>query len=182
MSKEFKVGEAIVYPLHGIGIVKGIEKKTFRDKELLYYTIHLEATDMIVMAPVDKAEELGLRAVVSAKEAQAALDFLNEEYKSAQVDWKQRYQLNLDHLKEGTILNIAKVVQGLYHRSKVKELPVQERKLYDNALKILTSESAMALKKDPKEIDRLIFAALESKHDKDEGKKEIHIEEDIEEL
>ncbi len=164
MAQDFNVGDHIVYPLQGTGVVTGIEEKTFQGKQVLYYTIYLEeANDMIVMAPVEKAKDLGLRGIASAEEAQQALDFLHEEYKNVSIDWKVRYQVNHDYLKEGSILNIARVVQGLYHRSKVKELPVQERKLYDNALRILISETSMALKLEKEEVDRIIFSALETK-------------------
>jgi CarD family transcriptional regulator len=72
-----------------------------------------------------------------------------------------RYQMNLDLLKKGTVSSIASVVQALYHRSKVKELPVQERKLYDSALKILTAEISFSLDKPMNDVEQMIFERLE---------------------
>lgn len=158
----FSIGEHIVYPLQGVGLIKDIEEKTFKGKTILYYIIYLEISDMTVMIPVHKSVELGIRPIVSPKEAKQALESISSSYEPISIDWKMRYQNNLDLLKEGTVTSIAAVVQTLYHRSKVKELPVQERKLYDSALKILTDEISFALDKPAKDIGALIFSRLEA--------------------
>ena len=69
MDTKFKVDQKVVYPSQGVGIVKEIFEKTFKEQMMLYYKIYIEASDMIVMVPVEKAEELGIRQIVSAKEA-----------------------------------------------------------------------------------------------------------------
>ena len=88
---------------------------------------------MVVMVPVENAESIGLRKIVSSKEALKALELLNKEYEQANTDWKTRNQQNLDLLKKGTISDIAQVVKTLYDRSISKELPIQGRKLFDRA-------------------------------------------------
>jgi CarD family transcriptional regulator len=70
--------------------------------------------------------------------------------------------MNLDLLKKGSVLDIASVVRSLYHRSKIKELPILERKLYDSALNLLQDEISFSLNKDKEEIAELIRARLES--------------------
>ena len=116
---------------------------------------------MTVSIPVDKIEDSGVRPIVSKEIALQALDSISAKYEPVAVDWKARYQMNVDLIKEGSIFSIAKVVQGLYHRSKVKELPVQERKLYDNAIRLLIDECAYSLEKDQKEIEKTVFSCLE---------------------
>ena len=116
---------------------------------------------MTVMVPVSKIDELGIRSIVNASEALEAIGTISNRLEQVPVDWKARYQMNVDLLKEGSIASIAKVVQILYHRSKIKELPVQERKLYDNALKILIDESALALDRSRDDLEALIFSKLE---------------------
>jgi CarD family transcriptional regulator len=71
--------------------------------------------------------------------------------------------MNLDLLKKGTVSDIASIVRSLYHRSKVKELPILERKLYDSALKLLEDEVSFSLRKPRDEVETMIFARLESK-------------------
>lgn len=160
-KNNFSIGDYVVYPLQGVGIINKIEEKTLRGNTSLYYEIFLEISDMTVMVPVTKIEELGIRSIVDPSEALAAIDGISNRLEQVPVDWKARYQMNVDLLKEGSIASIAKVVQILYHRSKIKELPVQERKLYDNALRILIDESALALDKPREELEALIFGKLE---------------------
>ncbi len=158
----FSIGEHIVYPLQGVGLIKEIEDRDFKGKSISYYIIYLDITDMTVMIPVEKATELGIRGIVTPAEAQEALDSLSSIYEPVTIDWKLRYQMNLDLLKEGTVITIASVVQALYHRSKIKELPVQERKLFDSALKILIDEMSFSFHKEKKEIEEMIFTRLEA--------------------
>jgi len=158
---EFTIGEHVVYPLQGVGIIKRIEERDFRGTPTLYYVIYLDISEMTVMIPVAKSQEMGIRGIVQENEALEAINTISKEYKQTSIDWKARYQMNVDLLKEGSITSIAKVVQTLYHRSKVKELPVQERRLYDSALRILIDEASYSLDKEKDEIQMLIFSKLE---------------------
>ncbi|MFW6363047.1 MAG: CarD family transcriptional regulator [Spirochaeta sp.] len=159
---EFKTGQEIVYPLQGVGIIQKIEEREFQGKPMLYYVIYLEVSDMTVMVPVDRAEELGIRAIVSAADAEHAMQLVGEASDPIPADWKMRYQMNLDLLKEGSVSDISRVVRSLYHRSKIKELPILERKLFDSALTLLIAETASALGKSKKEMEEAIFSRLES--------------------
>jgi len=158
---KFQIGEHVVYPLQGVGVVKDIKERTVRNVPVLYYVIYIDISDMTVSIPVDKVDASGVRPIVSKETALKALEAISAKYEPVAVDWKARYQMNVDLIKEGSIFSIAKVVQGLYHRSKVKELPVQERKLYDNAIRLLIDECSYALNKDQKEIEKTIFSCLE---------------------
>ncbi|MBQ5999339.1 MAG: CarD family transcriptional regulator [Treponema sp.] len=158
---KFQIDQQIVYPSQGVGKITEIFEKTFRGAPMMYYKIYIEASDMIVMVPVDKAEELGIRPIVSSDEAAAALQSLSDEFEPITSDWKLRYQMNLDLLKKGTIADIAAIVRCLYNRSKVKELPILERKLYDQAKKLLEDEISIAMGVDVKEVESQIHAKLE---------------------
>jgi CarD family transcriptional regulator len=160
-SKSFQVDQKVVYPRQGVGIIKSITQKKFKDSKIPYYVIYLEVTDMTIMVPVDKATELGIRPTVSRDEASKALELISEDYEPIPTDWKMRYQMNLDLLKKGSIRDIASIVRSLYHRSKVKELPILERKLYDSALKLLVDEASISLRKSKSEIESMIFSRLE---------------------
>lgn len=161
MDTKFKVNQKVVYPSQGVGVVTEIFEKKFKDELNLYYKIYIEASDMIVMVPVAKAEELGIRQIVSKKEAEEALELLSAEFEPITSDWKLRYQMNLDLLKKGTVKDIATIVRCLYNRSKVKELPILERKLYDSAKKLLEDEISFALGKSSKDIEAQIHTKLE---------------------
>jgi CarD family transcriptional regulator len=159
----FEFNQKVVYPSQGVGMIKAIEEKEFKSQRILYYVIYLEVSDMTIMVPVDKAEGLGIRAIVSQEEANEALGLLSEDYEPIPSDWKLRYQMNLDLLKKGSVKDIAAIVRSLYHRSKVKELPILERKLYDSALKLLEDEIAYSLQMPKDEVETMIFTRLEVK-------------------
>jgi len=160
-STMFKEEQEVVYPLQGVGKVLSIEEKEFKGKKILYYIIYLEVSDMTVMVPVEKAADLGIRPIVSKSESQKALKLISEGYEPVTADWKMRYQMNLDLLKSGSVLDIATVVRTLYHRSKIKELPILERKLFDSAMKLLVDEISFSLNKTKEEVEQLIFNKLE---------------------
>ncbi|MBN1525539.1 MAG: hypothetical protein JW904_13755 [Spirochaetales bacterium] len=159
---KYSLNQKIVYPLHGVGQIMSIEERVFLEKKILYYVIYLDVPDMTVMMPVTEAEERGIRAIVSKKEAQKALTVIAKDVQPISADWKMRYQMNLDLLKQGSVLDIAKVVRSLYNRSKIKELPILERKLFDNALKLLIDEIAYSLEKDKDQVETMIFKKMES--------------------
>jgi CarD family transcriptional regulator len=158
----YQVKQSVVYPLHGVGQVLRIEERPFLDHKLLYYIIYIEVSDMTVMVPVDKADSLGIRPIVDRKEAAKALKLVADTYEPVPTDWKLRYQMNLDLLKSGSIVDIATVVRTLYHRSKIKELPILELKLYDSAMRLLIDEVSLSLDKGKEEVERMVFDRLES--------------------
>ena len=159
--KSFQVDQKVVYPSQGVGVIKSIEQKKFKGSKVPYYVIYIEASDMTIMAPVDKVKELGIRSTVSRDEAMKALALIGQEFEPMPSDWKLRYQMNMDLLKKGSVKDIASIVRSLYHRSKVKELPILEKKLYDSAQKLLEDELSISLRKPKDEVNALIHERLE---------------------
>jgi CarD family transcriptional regulator len=157
----FSLEQKVVYPSQGVGIIREIIEKPFKGENLLYYKIYIEVTDMVIMVPVTRVDELGIRAIVPAEEARQAIDLIGEDFEPITSDWKLRYQTNLDLLKKGTVCDIATIVRTLYHRSKIKDLSISERKLYDSAKKLLEDEIAFALDLPLKEVEGMIHAKLE---------------------
>lgn len=159
---DYSVNQSIVYPSQGVGKILKIVERDFNSIKVPYYVVYLEVSDMTVWVPVEKAQELGIRPIVPKEEAERALQLIGEQYEPIPSDWKLRYQMNLDLLKKGSVLDIATIVRSLYHRSKVKELPILERKLYDSALKLLEDEVSFSLLKTKEEVEQLIFGKLEA--------------------
>ncbi len=160
---EFEIGQPVVYPQQGLGIIRGVKERQRDNGIVTYYEIYLENTEMTLMIPVSNAVELGVRPLVTAAEARKAIEAISGKPEIGPADWKVRYQRNVDLMKTGKIVNIARVVQTLYYRSKIKELPIHERKLYDNALGLLIDEASMAMEKDRDEVSTMILSRLEKK-------------------
>ncbi len=159
---KYEIGSKVVYPLHGVGIISNIEEKTVLGKTHSYYIIKLGISDMTVMIPVEKSEELGLRKVVSQKDVENALKLIKGEITDIEEDWKERYQQNFEKMKKGSLLDVAEVVRNLYHRNKIKELSIMEKKLYENAFRLLVDEIAYVLDIDKEKARDLIAEGLES--------------------
>jgi len=160
---EFKKGQQVVYPLQGVGRVEDIEERPFRGELVPYYVMYFDVSDMTIRIPVETAREQGIRAIVSRSDSERALEIITSHYEPAPTDWKLRYQMNLDLLRRGEVTDIAMVVTKLYHRSKIKELPILERKLYDSALHLLVDEVAYSMGMNKDEVEQLIFMKLEAK-------------------
>lgn len=161
-SAPFAIGDVVVYPLQGVGVIENLEERTFKGETVPYYVINIEAAEMIVRVPVDKVIEVGIRSIVSPKEAKEAIKIISSDLPAVPSDWKQRYNMNKELLKNGSLIDIATVVTKLYKRSRVKELPVMERNQYNSALKQLINEISHSLSKTPKESEEMIFCELEA--------------------
>jgi len=158
---EFSIGQQVVFPSQGVGKITAISEEEFRGEKILYYHIYIEVSDTEALIPVDRAKVKGIRPIVSEAEAANALEILGQPCEPITSDWKLRYQTNLELLKKGSIADIATIVRNLYNRSKIKELPILERKLYDSARKLLEDEISFAMGKDEKEVEELLHEKLE---------------------
>lgn len=175
---EFSLKQIVVYPSQGVGEIIEIFKKDFKGKQVQYYKIHIPVSDMNIMVLVENAKTMGIRSVVGKDQAQKAIELLGEEFETPTSDWKLRYQQNIDLLHSGSVEDIATIVRCLYHRSKIKELPAMERKLYESAKKLLEDELSYALGKSAKEIETLLHAKLEPLGAKIEKKSSSYYDDD----
>ncbi len=161
MGKTFSINETVVYSGHGVGVIKEIVQKTVANEVIDYYVIYLPDSDMTMWVPQSQTEALGVRAMISPEMAREALKFLSEVNEPVIMDWKARYQKNMQLFKSGDIKNTAVVLKSLYRRSKVKELPIQERKLYEASYHIFQDEIVAVLGLPEREVEEMIHIAIE---------------------
>ena len=179
MGKDFSINDTVVYSGHGVGVIQDIVKKSVKDEVIDYYVIYLSDSDMTMWVPKTKMEALGVRSMISKEEAKEALKFLSEVSEPVIMDWKARYQRNMQLFKSGDIKNTAIVVKSLYRRSKVKELPIQERKLYEASYNIFQDEIVAVLGLEKKEVEEMIHVAIEPGADEEiirVSKKDLMVE------
>ncbi len=156
----FKVGDKIVYPMHGVGRIESIEKKVVLGKRDSFYIITIINSGMKVMIPVNKAEDIGLRSIISKREINKVLALLKKKEVITEDDWKLRYQGNIDKVKSGSIYEVSEVARDLYRRGKEKELSIMERKLYENAYNLVIHEIALAKDINIEEAGNMVSEAL----------------------
>ncbi len=158
----FKKGDKVVYPNHGAGTIERIETKEILGDEKKYYIMRLPIGDMKVMIPVDKVDEIGVREVIDAEEAENIIELLKGEKSKMSQNWNRRYRANQEKLKTGDIYEVGGVVRDLTIRDEEKGLSTGEKKMLSNARQILISELVLAKDADEEEIREIIDKAFEN--------------------
>jgi len=156
----FGIGDKVVYPLHGAGIIESIEEKEILGEKQKYYVMRMPVGDVKVMVPTNNAVEVGMREVITCKDADKVLSTLSGDYTVMNANWNKRYRENMDKIKTGNIFEIAEVVKNLAHKSKDKGLSAGERKMYNNAKQILVSELVLSNQLSKNEVEDLIAEKL----------------------
>ncbi len=156
----YKVGQNVVYPTHGVGKIVSIENKTVLGKKAKYYIIELLQGNIKIMVPVDKSDEIGLRAVIRRKDVLKVLKILKNKSSTLDSDWKTRYQSNTEKIRTGSIFDMAEVVRDLYQRNKDKELSLMEKKMYDTAFNHIVIEISIAKNIKQEESEKILNKIL----------------------
>lgn len=136
----FVIGDRIVYPMHGAGIIEEIEEKLILGESRKYYILKVPCGDMKIMIPVESCREIGVRSIISMEEINTVIEVLSAESSEMSNNWNRRYRENMEKLKTGDIFNVAEVVRNLMRTDKDKKLSTGEKKMLSNAKQILISE------------------------------------------
>lgn len=142
----FKIGDKIVYPMHGAGTIEAIEPREMLGDEKDYYIIKMPIGDMKLMVPTDKADDIGVREVSSKNISDEVFNVLEQPQATYvhDVNWSKRYNMNVEKIKSGDILEVAEVVRDLSHRHMERGLSIGEKKMLSTAKNILISEMVLS--------------------------------------
>ncbi|HDX9631565.1 TPA: transcription factor YdeB [Bacillus cereus] len=139
----FQIGDKIVYPMNGAGVIEAIEEKEILGTIRQYCVIRIISKDMQVMLPMDQLQKSGIRYIVDKGTLDGILlDFQNGESDTS-LSWKQRYTMNMEKMKNGNLQDSAEVVRDLLRRNKERALNASEKQMLDNARKMMISEVAL---------------------------------------
>ena len=147
-----KIGDRIVYPMHGAGEIVDIEEKEIEGEKKSYYVLKLPMGDLKVIIPVDKVEELGLREIIEKSKLEEVSEVLSGKAEKNVGSWNKRFHASLDRMKSGDILDVAAVARNLERQNLKKKLSSGERRILDLARQILLSELIFVLNKSNEEI------------------------------
>ena len=156
----FNIGDRVVYPMHGAGIIEEIEEKVILDEKRKYFIMRIPVGDMKVMIPIDNIDEIGVRNVVGNEEVEKVLKILTEEPSQMPDNWNRRYRENMEILKKGNIRDVAAVVRNLMIVDKLKGLSTGERKMLSTAKQILISELILAKEINTEEATEIVNSAV----------------------
>jgi len=157
---EFRLGEKVVYPNQGVGIIEQISYGYLNGKSERYYLLKIVASGLRVMVPQTNIENVGLRPVIRSAEAGGVLIFLQKSPSLKNADWKHRFKENSDRMRTGSLLEVAAVLKGLVALSRTKPLSFREKKMLERAKHLLVTELATARNKSEPLMETRIVQAL----------------------
>ncbi len=168
----FNIGDKIVYPMHGAGIIENIEEKEILGEIKKYFIMRMPIGEMKVMVPVDNVIDVGVREIIDKVEMEEVITVLKGNRSNMPQNWNRRFRANMDRIKSGDIFEIAAVVRNLMLLDIEKGLSTGERKMLSDAKQMLVSEMVLACDMDVDEVESLIEESVNYTEDEDEEKKE----------
>jgi len=156
----FKIGDHIVHPMHGAGVVEGLERRGEQDQ--VYLVLRLYSGNLKVLVPADKVKKLGVRRVIEKEEIESVVKVLQQEDHDDNnlPNWNHRYRANLEKIRTGDVFAVAEVVRSLMRQDQKKGLSSGEKRMLESAFQILSSELVLAGDMELGEVENMIKDAV----------------------
>ena len=159
----FSIGDRVVHPMHGAGIIHGIVEEKVGGDRRSYYVFRLVVGGLVLKIPVAGSSSIGLRAILDRESVEQVLEALPALSAEMSSNWSRRYRKNLERLKTGDLYEVARVIKGLMGRDREKGLSTGERKMLHNAKQILVSEIMLIEGTGYQETEKRVTAAAQSR-------------------
>lgn len=156
----FQIGDKIAHPMHGAGVISGIESRRIDGTDRDYYVLQLPVGGMHVMIPVESCQSIGVRPIVEPCEADSIIRAIPDIEINMTQNWNKRYRGNMLKIKSGDLLEVASVIKGLVLREAERGLSTGERKMLHSAKQILISELVLSKQSSYEEIEQELTAAI----------------------
>ena len=157
----FEVGDKVIYPNHGLGIVERIEEKTILGTTCGFYHLRIIANETTVLVPVANVDGVGLRRAISDVEVERLFGLLGDGKIDNHQNWKGRFKDNSDKMRSGSIYDVADVLKSLTFLAKSKSLSFREKRMLDRAKFLIISEVSEVMRETAASIEGRVDRALE---------------------
>jgi CarD family transcriptional regulator len=157
----FQVGDKVIYPNHGLGIVERIEEKTILGTTCGFFHLRIVSNDTTVLVPVSNVDGVGLRKAISDEEVERLFGLLGDGRIDNHQNWKGRFKDNSDKMRTGSIYDMADVLKSLTFLSKSKSLSFREKRMLDRARALIISEVSEVVREKVIEVEQRVDLALE---------------------
>lgn len=155
----FNIGDLVVYPAHGVGIIELIEKRVISGNSQTFYIMRILDNNMTIMIPTANVKNVGLREVIDIKEIPKIYKILRNRHMVPEIQtWNRRYRGYMEKIKTGSVFEIAEVLRDLTLLKNDKELSFGERKMLDTARSLLIKELSIAQKTTEEVVEKDIFS------------------------
>ncbi|MGB8951933.1 MAG: CarD family transcriptional regulator [Candidatus Aminicenantales bacterium] len=156
----FKIGDRVVYPNQGMGIIENIQEESYNGESFIFYRLRILANNTLVLVPSTNADEIGIRKPISEESIKAIFDYIKSGEVEVSMNWKGRYKEHVNLMKSGTIYDMVSVLKSLYYLSLLKPLSFREKKMMEKAKELIVSELSEASSIPSLKIERKIFNFL----------------------
>jgi CarD family transcriptional regulator len=156
----FEIGDKVIYPNHGLGIVERIETKTIMGTTCGFYQLRM-ANETTVFVPVDNVDGVGLRRAITDDETERLFSLLGDGKIESHQNWKGRFKDNSDRMRTGSIYDVVEVLKSLSHLARSKSLSFREKRMLDRAKFLVVSEISEVMGEKVVVIDERVEQALE---------------------
>ena len=157
---DYKIGDKVVYPNHGVGVIEQISYGVLNGRTERYYMIRVVVSGLRVMVPQSNAATVGLRSVIRSTDTSKVLGFLERGKLNSHHDWKHRFKENSERMRTGSLLEVAVVLKSLVSLSRSKPLSFREKKMLERAKYLLVSEMATARNLTAENAEGLVVKSL----------------------
>jgi CarD family transcriptional regulator len=157
----FQVGDKVIYPNHGLGVVEGIETKTILGTTCGFYHLRMIANETTVLVPLDNVDGVGLRRAIGNGEVDRLFSLLGDGKIDNHQNWKGRFKDNSDKMRSGSIYDVVDVLKSLTHLSRSKNLSFREKRMLDRAKFLVVSEIAEVIHEATEAVEQKVDRALE---------------------
>lgn len=157
----FGVGDYVVYPNHGVGVVEDVKQTQVAGVDQAFYHLRLLANESTVMVPVGNSKSVGLRKIFGKTQIRKLFLHLREPEFETQGNWKGRYKENAEKMRSGHLFEMADVLKNLQHLSQRKALSYREKRMYEKAKQLIVSEVAMVQGREVEKVESLVEVALD---------------------
>ena len=158
---QFQVGDKVIYPNHGLGVVERIETKTILGTTCGFYSLRMTSSDTTVLVPVDNVEAVGLRHAIADHQVKRLFTLLGNGRIDNHQNWKGRFKDNSDKMRTGSIEDVIDVLKSLNHLSKSKNLSFREKRMLDRAKFLVVSEISEVMGEPTETVQGRVEKALE---------------------
>lgn len=157
---EFRVGEKVVYPNHGVGIIEQVCQRQVAGLPEEFYLLRIESCGSVVMVPTANVETVGLRKVIKSSDVGQLFDILKKKCTEPEADWKDRYKENSEKMRSGSVFLVGEVLRNLFYLSNHKALSFREKRMLDRARQLVICEVATVKNLSKPDVEKLVDQAL----------------------
>ena len=158
---KFEVGDKVIYPNHGLGVVRCIETRTIMGTTCGFYSLRMADSDTTVLVPLDNVEGVGLRRAIEDREVKKLFTLLGNGKIDNHQNWKGRFKDNSDKMRTGSIYDVIDVLKNLTFLAKSKNLSFREKRMLDRARFLVVSEISEVVGDTAEAIEEKVKKALD---------------------